>query len=117
MELIGKIHEINATETVGNNNFKKRKVFLDRRRKDDYSDQEFLNFNEVVFLGEEKCKLPDSYEVGDVVKIQIRIQGNYYTNATNEQRFAQDVIGTSIELVRKTTPKNGETKAEGKPVY
>lgn len=117
MELIGKILAINDVEVVGISNFKKRKLYLDRRRKDDYSDQEYLNFNEVIFLGEDKTKLPDNFEVGDVVKIQVIIQGGFYTNAEQQQRFSQDVIGNSIKLIRKTKPTSNEKEVDGKPVY
>lgn len=105
MDITGKILRIENTETVGANNFEKRKIYLDRTRKEQYSDREFPNFAEITLLGE-RTKFPEqiALQPGDVAKFYIDVNGRFFQHEGKEL-FAQELVAWKIEK-RTATNQN-----------
>lgn len=77
MNIIGKIHLIGETETVGTNGFTKRLVVIETSEQ--YSQKIPIDFVK------DKTSVLDSYKVGDNVNVSVNCrgseyQGKYYVN-------------------------------------
>ncbi|KFC19350.1 DUF3127 domain-containing protein [Chryseobacterium sp. FH1] len=102
MDIKGKVLRIGALEEKGASNFKTQDVFLDRTRKDDYSDKVFPNFTKLTFLGD-KTALVDKITVGDVVTAKFNINGRFFTH-DGKELFNQDLAVFEITVDRKAEP-------------
>lgn len=112
MELQGKIKTIGAIETKGTNNFKTRKIMLDRSST--YEGKTRTNFTEISLLGD-KTDLPEQkgLQAGDFVKCQFNIEGRFFTHEGTE-KFAQDVKVWQIDVVSKAQPATTSAQQEAK---
>lgn len=105
MTITGKIVKIENTELLGEKKYPKRKFYLDRSRKDQFSDDVFANFNQVTLRGEKNVALIDSFQIDDVVEITADINGNFFTHE-NEEKFAQELNCWAIVLKKRREPQN-----------
>lgn len=69
-EFNGTIKLIGETEEIGLNGFTKRLMVVD-------SDEQYSQPIPVEFV-KDKCSIPDSYRVGDKVKVSYNIRANEY---------------------------------------
>lgn len=114
MIITGKILKIENTELLGEKKYPKRKFYLDRSRKDQFSDDVYPNINQVTLRGEKNVQLIDSFQLGDVVDITGDINGNFFTHE-NEEKFSQDLNCWGITLKKRIEPKNATQ--DGTSVY
>ena len=70
MEILGTVHLIGETQTVGNNGFTKRQLVV--KTDEQYPQDIGLDFVK------DKTNLLDKFKVGDAVKVSINIRGNEY---------------------------------------
>lgn len=105
MTITGKILKIENTQLLGEKKYPKRKFYLDRSRKEQFSDDVYLNYNQVTLRGEKNVALIDSFQVGDIVDITADINGNFFTHE-NEEKFAQDLNCWAITLRKRTEAPN-----------
>ena len=70
MEIIGKVHLIGETQTVGNNGFTKRMIVVK-------TDEQYPQDIGIDFV-KDKTSILDKYKVGQNVKVSINIRGNEY---------------------------------------
>lgn len=89
MEVIGRIHLINPTETVGNNGFQKREIVVT-------TDEQYPQMILIQFV-QDKCGILDSYQVGQDVKVQINLRGREWINPEGEARYFNTIQGWRIE--------------------
>jgi hypothetical protein len=70
-EVIGKVHQLGSTETVGSaGTFKKRTIVI-------ATSEQYVQYIPIDFV-QDKCTILDNYKVGQEVKIGINIRGNEY---------------------------------------
>ncbi len=84
-ETTGKLIEISATTAI-NDKFKKREFVIElSETKNGFDFKDFVKFQ----VTQDKCSLPDSYKVGDTVKVSFNLRGrkwekdgvvSYFTN-------------------------------------
>ena len=76
MNISGKIKLINETKEYGSNGFRKRELVV--------TTQEQYPQNILVEFVQDRCELLDSYNIGELVKIDINIRGRAvsYTHLT-----------------------------------
>ncbi len=101
MTITGKIHKIKDTQFLGASNYPKKLFYLDRTRKDDYSDKTYPNFNEIALLGEKNTKLIESFQVGDIVDLTVEVRGNFFQHEGVE-KFSQEINCWEIKLRRRS---------------
>lgn len=108
MELQGKIKTINPIELKGANQFKTRKIMLDRTT--EYEGQRRENHTEITLLGD-RADLPEQKQLqpGDFVKCQFNVKGRFFTHE-GQEKFAQDVEVWQIDVVRRAEqPQNTQS--------
>lgn len=118
MEITGKAHQIGATETKGVNNFKVKKIIIDRTWFHPEDGRPITNFTEVTLTGD-KTALADNLQIGDKVKATIRINGRFFEHE-GEQKFAQDVVCSQFTITEKakdSTDQSGKVDPETKEHY
>lgn len=115
MTIKGKVHQINETQFLGTSNYPKRTFYLDRIRKDNYSDKTYPNFNEISLLGDKNTKLIEDFRIGDVVEVTVEVRGNYFQHEGTE-KFSQEVVCWEIKLIRKSE-NNTQHANENSNVY
>ena len=79
MNISGKIKLINETKEYGSNGFRKRELVV--------TTQEQYPQNILVEFVQDRCELLDSYNIGELVKIDINIRGREWTNKDNEVKY------------------------------
>ena len=79
MNISGKIKLINETKEYGSNGFRKRELVV--------TTQEQYPQNILVEFVQDRCELLDSYNIGELVKIDINIRGREWTNKDNEVKL------------------------------
>ncbi len=70
MQIIGKVHLIGQTETVGNNGFTKRQIVIETSEQ--YPQKVAIDFVK------DKCSILDSYKVGQEVTVDVNVRGSEY---------------------------------------
>ena len=93
MNISGKIKLINETKEYGSNGFRKRELVV--------TTQEQYPQNILVEFVQDRCELLDSYNIGELVKIDINIRGRERTNKDNEVKYFNSIQGWRIEKIEE----------------
>ena len=93
MEILGKIKLIGDVKTFGDNGFRKRELVV--------TTQEQYPQNILVEFVQDRCELLDSYNIGELVKIDINIRGREWTNKDNEVKYFNSIQGWRIEKIEE----------------
>ena len=91
MNISGKVKLINETKEYGSNGFRKREIVL--------TTQEQYPQNILVEFIQDRTNLLDSFNVGDLVKIDINLRGREWTNEKGEIKYFNSIQGWRIEKV------------------
>ena len=94
MEIQGRIKQIFATETVGQNGFQKRDLVITT---DGQYPQDII-----IQFAQGNCALLDNLQVGQMVKIHFNLQGREWTSPQGEVKYFNTVVGWKIELIQTT---------------
>lgn len=97
MEVIGLVHLISETETVGNNGFTKRLIVVK-------TDEQYPQLIGIDFV-KDKTSILDSYKVGQSVKVSINIRGNEYNG-----KYYVNLQGWRIEKADSNIPNPNNIK-------
>ena len=92
MNISGKIKLIGETKEYGTNGFRKELVV---------TTQEQYPQNILVEFVQDRCEILNSYQVGELVKIDINIRGREWTNKDNEVKYFNSIQGWRIEKIEK----------------
>ena len=87
MNISGKIKLIGETKEYGTNGFRKRELVV--------TTQEQYPQNILVEFVQDRCEILNSYQVGELVKIDINIRGREWTNKDNEVKYYTTVAKIS----------------------
>ncbi|WP_438710737.1 DUF3127 domain-containing protein [Aquimarina muelleri] len=90
MEITGKIKDLNDTQNIGDNGFRKREVVI--TTKDQYPQHILVEFIQ------DKCDLLNGYDVGQDVKISINLRGREWINPEGLAKYFNAIQGWRIEL-------------------
>ena len=93
MNISGKIKLIGETKEYGSNGFRKRELVV--------TTQEQYPQNILVEFIQDKCEILNSYQVGEIVKIDINIRGREWTNKDNELKYFNSIQGWRIEKIEE----------------
>ena len=93
MNISGKIKLINETKEYGSNGFRKRELVV--------TTQEQYPQNILVEFVQDRCEILDSFQVGELVKIDINIRGREWTNKDNEVKYFNSIQGWRIEKIEE----------------
>lgn len=89
-EIIGKVHELGDTQTVGSaGTFKKRTIVI-------ATDEKYVQYVPIDFV-QDKTSVLDNYKVGENVKVSANIRGNEY-----QGKYYVSLNGWRIEKVAGT---------------
>ena len=102
MNISGKIKLIGETKEYGANGFRKRELVV--------TTQEQYPQNILVEFVQDRCEILNSFQVGEIVKIDINIRGREWTNKDNEVKCFNSIQGWRIETLQI------ETSSEMPPV-
>lgn len=94
MEIQGRIKQIFATESVGQNGFQKRDVVI--------TTEEQYPSDIIIQFTQSKCALLDNLQVGQRVKVHFNLQGREWTSPQGEVKYFNTVVGWKIELIQTT---------------
>ena len=94
MEIQGRIKQVFATETVGQNGFEKRDLVI--TTEEQYPQTIIIQFTQ------QRCDLLDSLQVGQNVKVYINIRGREWTNPQGETKYFNTIEGWKIEVIQTT---------------
>ncbi|GLB48438.1 DUF3127 domain-containing protein [Neptunitalea lumnitzerae] len=99
MEVTGKVKLIGATQTFGNNGFRKRELVVT-------TEEQYPQHILVEFV-QDKCDLLNTFQVGQPVKVSINLRGREWTNPQGETKYFNSIQGWRIEsLVQEQNPSN-----------
>ena len=93
MNISGKIKLIGETKEYGSNGFRKRELVV--------TTQEQYPQNILVEFIQDKCEILNSYQVGEIVKIDINTRGREWTNKDNELKYFNSIQGWRIEKIEE----------------
>ena len=93
MNISGKIKLIGETKEYGSNGFRKRELVV--------TTQEQYPQNILVEFIQDKCEILNSYQVGEIVKIDINIRGREWTNKDNELKYFNSIQCWRIEKIEE----------------
>lgn len=94
MEIQGRIKQIFAPETVGQNGFQKRDLVITT---DGQYPQDII-----IQFAQSNCALLDNLQIGQMVKIHFNLQGREWTSPQGEVKYFNTVVGWKIELIQTT---------------
>ena len=94
MNISGKIKLIGETKEYGANGFRKRELVV--------TTQEQYPQNILVEFVQDRCEILNSYQVGELVKIDINIRGREWTNKDNEAKYFNSIQGWRIEKIEES---------------
>ena len=94
MNISGKIKLIGETKEYGTNGFRKRELVV--------TTQEQYPQNILVELVQDRCEILNSYQVGELVKIDINIRRREWTNKDNEVKYFNSIQGWRIEKIEES---------------
>ena len=94
MEIQGRIKQIFAPETVGQNGFQKRDLVITT---DGQYPQDII-----IQFAQGNCALLDNLQIGQMVKIHFNLQGREWTSPQGEVKYFNTVVGWKIELIQTT---------------
>lgn len=93
MNISGKIKLIGETKEYGSNGFRKRELVV--------TTQEQYPQNILIEFIQDKCEILNSYQVEEIVKIDINIRGREWTNKDNEVKYFNSIQGWRIEKIEE----------------
>ena len=93
MNISGKIKLIGETKEYGSNGFRKRELVVTTQ-------EQYPQYILVEFI-QDKCEILNSYQVGEIVKIDINIRGREWTNKDNELKYFNSIQGWRIEKIEE----------------
>ena len=91
MNISGKVKLINETKEYGSNGFRKREIVL--------TTQEQYPQNILVEFIQDRTNLLDTFNIGDLVKVDINLRGREWTNDKGEIKYFNSIQGWRIEKV------------------
>ena len=91
MEISGNIKWIDTVKTYGSNGFRKREFVV--------TTNEQYPQNIIIEFVQDKCELLDSFEVNDIVKVNINLRGREWVNPEGETKYFNSIQGWRIEKV------------------
>ena len=94
MEIQGRIKQIFAPESVGQNGFQKRDLVIT-------TEEQYPN-DIIIQFTQSKCALLDTLRVGQRVKVHFYLQGREWTSPQGEVKYFNTVVGWKIELIQTT---------------
>nr|DAO12737.1 MAG TPA: Single-stranded DNA-binding protein fold, inter-subunit clamp, Paralogous.5A [Caudoviricetes sp.] len=94
MEIQGRIKQIFASESVGQNGFQKRDLVI--------TTEEQYPSDIIIQFTQSKCALLDTLQVGQRVKVHFNLQGREWTSPQGEVKYFNTVVGWKIELIQTT---------------
>ena len=103
MEIQGRIKQIFATESVGQNGFQKRDVVITT---DGQYPQDII-----IQFAQGNCALLDNLQIGQIVKIHFNLQGREWTSPQGEVKYFNTVVGWKIELIQTTNVAQQQQQA------
>ena len=103
MEIQGRIKQIFATETVGQNGFQKRDLVITT---DGQYPQDII-----IQFAQGNCALLDNLQIGQIVKIHFNLQGREWTSPQGEVKYFNTVVGWKIELIQTTNVAQQQQQA------
>ena len=80
-------------DTKGKSGFRKRELVV--------TTQEQYPQNILVEFVQDRCEILDSFQVGELVKIDINIRGREWTNKDNEVKYFNSIQGWRIEKIEE----------------
>jgi len=92
MNIKGRVKQIHSVESVGTNNFQKRKVWVEIDL-----DSKYPQTIEIEFQGE-KTNLPDSFKVGDTVDFSLNLRGREWTNNNGEVKVFNTITAWNVKV-------------------
>jgi len=95
MEVQGKIKQIGATQTFGNNGFRKREMVIT-------TEEQYPQFILVEFV-QDKTDLLDNCQVGQQVKVSINLRGREWINPQGEAKYFNTIQGWRIESLQQAS--------------
>ena len=98
MEIQGRIKQVFATETVGQNGFEKRDLVI--------VTQENYPQTIIIQFTQQRCDLLNNLQVGQNVKVYINIRGREWTNPQGETKYFNTIEGWKIEVIQTTNVAN-----------
>ena len=103
MEIQGRIKQIFATETVGQNGFQKRDLVITT---DGQYPQDII-----IQFAQGNCALLDNLQIGQIVKVHFNLQGREWTSPQGEVKYFNTVLGWKIELIQTTNVAQQQQQA------
>ena len=94
MEIQGRIKQIFAPESVGQNGFQKRDLVIT-------TEEQYPN-DIIIQFTQSKCALLDTLQVGQRVNVHFNLQGREWTSPQGEVKYFNTVVGWKIELIQTT---------------
>ena len=94
MEIQGRIKQIFAPESVGQNGFQKRDLVI--------TTEEQYPSDIIIQFTQSKCALLDTLQVGQRVNVHFNLQGREWTSPQGEVKYFNTVVGWKIELIQTT---------------
>jgi len=92
MNIKGRVKQIHPVESVGTNNFQKRKVWVEIDL-----DSKYPQTIEIEFQGE-KCSLADSFKQGDTVDFSLNLRGREWTNTNGEVKVFNTITAWKVAV-------------------
>ena len=106
MEITGKIKWIDEVKTYGSNGFRKREIVI--------TTQEQYPQNIIIEFVQDKCKLLDSYQIGQDVRIGINLRGREWVNPEGQTKYFNSIQGWRIDQLDQGA-ENDESIPAQKP--
>ena len=91
MELLGKIKIIGEVKTYGEKGFRKRELVL--------TTEELYPQHILIEFVQNNCELLDNFQIGETVRIGIKIRGRERENPEGETKFFNSIQGWRIESI------------------
>ena len=99
MQVEGKIKIIGEELTFGANGFIKRELIV-------VTQEQYPQTLKIDFV-QDKCDLPNSYQVGQDVKININLRGREWVNPEGVTKYITDLRGWAIQVMNNNPAGNG----------
>ena len=94
MEIQGRIKQIFAPETVGQNGFQKRDLVIT-------TEEQYPN-DILIQFAQQRCDLLNNLKVGENVRVHFNLRGREWTNQQGEVKYFNTIEGWKIELIQTT---------------
>ena len=92
MQITGQVKKVHPIESVGSNNFQKRKVWVEIDL-----DSKYPQTIEIEFQGE-KCSLADSFKSGDTVDFSLNLRGREWSSPAGETKVFNTITAWKVAV-------------------